>query len=107
MRFLNRFVDSNDREIRRLQPLVDAANALETEYEALSDEEIRASFDELRGEVAEAAIPDEPSDDELHHPDLERRRELKQERRKRENERLQKALDDIMPEVFAMTREAM
>ena len=107
MRFLNRFVDSNDREIRRLQPLVDETNALEAEYEALSDDEIRAAFAELRAEVLEAAEPDEPSDDELHHPDLERRRELKKERRKRENERLQTALDDVLPEVFAMTREAM
>ena len=48
MRFLNRFVDSNDREIRRLQPLVDATNALEAEIEALSDDEIRANFAEDR-----------------------------------------------------------
>ena len=107
MRFLSKFVDSNDREIRRLQPLVDETNALEATYEAQTDEEIRAAFDELREEVHEAAAPDEPSDDELHHPDLERRRELTKEGRKRENERLQKALDDILPEVFAMTREAM
>jgi preprotein translocase subunit SecA len=107
MRFLNRFVDSNDREIRRLQPLVDATNALEADYEALSDEEIRAQFAELRVEVLEAAVPDEPSDDELHHPDLERRRELKKERRQRENDRLQQSIDDVLPEVFAMTREAM
>src|SRR6187399_2032899 len=107
MRFLNRFVDSNDREIRRLQPMVDQTNALEAEYEGLSDEEIRTHFADLRAEITEVAAPDEPSEDELHHPDLERRRELKKERRARENERLQKALDEIMPEVFAMTREAM
>src|SRR6478609_1032080 len=107
MRFLNRFVDSNDREIRRLQPLVDATNALEAEIEAVSDDEIRANFAELRAEVLEAAEPDEPSDDELHNPDLERRRELKAERRKKENARLQAALDDVLPEAFAMTREAM
>ena len=107
MRFLNRFVDSNDREIRRLQPLVDAANALEAEFEAMSDEEIRAAFAELRADALEAATPDVPSDDELHHPDLERRRELKKERRRRENARLQEALDDVLPDVFAMTREAM
>src|SRR6476659_9006276 len=107
MRFLNRFVDSNDREIRRLQPMVDQTNALEAEYEGLSDEEIRAHFAELRAEITEVAIPDEPSEDQLHHPDLERRRELKKERRARENERVQKALDEIVPEVFAMTREAM
>jgi len=107
MRFFSRFVDSNDREIRRLQPLVDETNALEAEYEALSDDDIRAAFAELRADALEAATPDEPSEDELHHPDLERRRELKKDRRTRENERLQKALDDVLPEVFAMTREAM
>ncbi len=107
MRFLNRFVDSNDREIKRLQPLVDETNALEADYEAMSDDEIRAAFAELRTDALEAAVPDEPSEDELSHPDLERRRELKKERRTRENERLQKALDDVAPEVFAMTREAM
>jgi preprotein translocase subunit SecA len=107
MRFFSRFVDSNDREIRRLEPLVHATNALEAEYEALSDEDIRHAFGDLRAEVHEAAAPEEPSEDELHHPDLERRRELTRDRRKRENERLQKALDDVAPEVFAMTREAM
>jgi preprotein translocase subunit SecA len=107
MRFLNRFVDSNDREIRRLQPIVDATNALEAEYEAMSDEAIRDAFTELRTDALEAAAPDQPSEDELRHPDLERRRELAKERRKRENERLQKALDELMPDVFAMSREAM
>jgi preprotein translocase subunit SecA len=107
MRFLSRFVDSNDREVRRLQPMVDEVNALEAEYEALTDEEIRAQFVEIRDEIREGAKPDEPSDDELHHEDLERRRELKKERRKRENERIQKAMDDVLPEVLAMTREAM
>src|SRR5262245_2775711 len=107
MRFLSRFVDSNDRELRRLQPWVDEANSLEATYEAMSDEDIRAAFAELREEIHEAAAHDEPSDDELHHPDLERRRELSKDRRTRENERLQKALDDVLPEAFAMTREAM
>jgi preprotein translocase subunit SecA len=107
MRFLSRFVDSNDREVRRLQPLVDATNALEAEFQAMSDDAIRAAFGELRGDVLEAAAPDEPSEDELHHPDLERRRELKKDRRRRENARLQQALDDVLPEVFGMGREAM
>ncbi|MGP1674563.1 MAG: preprotein translocase subunit SecA [Candidatus Limnocylindrales bacterium] len=107
MRFLSRFVDSNDREVRRIQPWVDEANSLEAEFESQSAEQIRAQFDEIRNEVREQAKSDEPSEDELHNPDLERRRELKRARRKVENDRLQKALDDALPEVFAMTREAM
>jgi preprotein translocase subunit SecA len=105
--FLSRFVDSNDRELKRLQPLVDEANELEAEVTALSDEEIRSRFADVRAEIATIAAPDEPSEDELHHPDLERRRELAKERRKREDERIQAALDDVLPEVFAMGREAM
>src|SRR6187431_552106 len=107
MKLLSRFIDSNDRELRRIQPQVDEANALESEYEALSDDEIRATFAEIRDEIHEVAAGEEPSDDELNHPDRERRNDLRKDRRKRENERLQKALDDVLPEVFAMTREAM
>ena len=107
MRLLNRFIDSNEREIRRLQPIVDEANALEPEYEKLSDEEIRTTFAEIRDEIREVAVEGEPSDEELNNPDRERRRELKRDRRRRENEQLQKALDEVMPEVFAMGREAM
>ncbi len=104
--FLNRFVDSNDREIKRVQPLIDDANALESEFEALSDAVIRARFDALRDEIRAEAVPDEPSEDELHHPEQERRRELAKARRKRENERINASLDDVIPEVFAMIREA-
>ncbi len=62
--FLNRFVDSNDRELRRIQPYVDRANALEEEWAALSDAEIRARFDEIRAEIREVAAPSEPSEEE-------------------------------------------
>jgi preprotein translocase subunit SecA len=107
MRLLNKFIDSNEREVRKIKPLVDETNALEPEYERMSDEEIRAAFAEVREEVRAASEPDEPSDDELHHPERERRRELTRERHRRETARIQKALNGVLPEVFAMTREAM
>jgi preprotein translocase subunit SecA len=107
MRFLSRFFDSNDREVSRVQPIVDRINELEPEYEALSDAGIRERVDIIRADLAEVGAPDEPSEDELDSPDLERRRDLAKARRKRENERLQKALDDVLPEVFAAAREAM
>ncbi len=106
MRFLSRFLDSNDREISRVQPIVDRINELEPEYEALTDAEIRERVDIIRADLADAATPDEPSEDELTASDLERRRDLAKARRKRENERLQKTLDDVLPEVFAAAREA-
>ena len=105
--FLSRFVDSNDRELKRIQPFVDEANELEAEIKALSDEDIRARFLGLREEFRETVVEEEPSDDELHHPDLERRRELAKARRKRNIAAIQDALDDMLPDVFAMAREAM
>ena len=41
MRLFSRFVDSNDRELRRIQPHVDEINRLEPEFEALTDDQIR------------------------------------------------------------------
>src|SRR5919197_4516984 len=43
------FGDSNGKELRRLQPLVDEINALEPEFEALSDAELRDKTTEFRG----------------------------------------------------------
>ncbi len=105
--FLSRFVDSNDRELKRIQPLVDEINSLEDEMKARSDQELRKLMEELRKEIKDSGEPEEPSDDERHNPELERRRELKKDRLMREHERLQKAMDEVLPEVFAATRESM
>ena len=43
------FGDSNEKELRRLQPLIDEINALEPEFEALSDAELRDKTTEFRG----------------------------------------------------------
>ncbi len=105
--FLSRFVDSNDRELRRVQPLVERVNELEPEIQELSDAELRSRVDALRTEIVEASQPEEPDEDELGHSDLERRRELAKARHLREVERSQRAMDEALPEVFAATREAM
>ncbi len=107
MGFLSRFVDSNDREVKRIQPLVDAANALEPEIERESDAEIRARADEIRAELVELQADFGSTQDELEQPDPERRRDMEKARRKKENDRLQAAMDDALPEVFACAREAM
>jgi preprotein translocase subunit SecA len=105
--FLGRFVDSNDRELHRIEPLVDTINELEPEMQERSDEELRAMVEEIREEIRDAGEPEEPSDDERHNRDLERRRELARERRKREHDHLQDAMDKVLPEAFAICREAM
>ncbi len=105
--FLSRFVDSNDRELRRIEPLVDRINELEPEMQARTDADLRALIEELREEIRDAGAPEEPSDDERHHPEPERRREIARDRREREYRRVQEAMDKVLPEVFAATREAM
>ena len=60
---LGGLVDSNEKELRRLQPLVERINALEPEFEALSSEELRRKTDEFRarlekGESLDKMLPE-------------------------------------------------
>ncbi len=51
---LKKFIGSkNERDIRKLRPLVDRINALEEEYQKLSEEELRAKTAEFRKRLAE------------------------------------------------------
>jgi preprotein translocase subunit SecA len=102
---LSRLVDSNDRAVKRLQPVVDEINSLESEYEALTDDQIRERMATLRAEVLEDAAPSEPSPEELEHESSERRREIRRAREKDDLAHLRDVLDDVLPEVFAAARE--
>ena len=51
MKFLSWLVDSNEREVRRLEPLVARINELEPEYEAMSDAELRGVTGTLRARL--------------------------------------------------------
>jgi len=46
-------IDSNEKELKRLQPLVSHINSLELQYETLSDAELRAKTDEFKAQLAE------------------------------------------------------
>ena len=103
--FLSRFVDSNEREVRRLRPILDATNDFADEFKALPDEAIRERMIALRDGIREDAAPSEPSEEELEEGEPERRRELAKARRKDDKDRLQEVLDEALPEVFAAVRE--
>ncbi len=105
LNLFSRFVDSNERVVKRLQPLVDEINSLEAELQALTDDEIRQRMIELRDEIREDAAPSEPSEEELTNESSERRRELRRQREKEDIKHLQGVLDDALPEVFAAARE--
>ncbi len=107
MRFLSRFFDNNDREVTRLQPVIDQTNALEPEYEALSDAEILERVGAIREDILEVVHQRDGQDDDLLDMDPERRSDVRKERRKRDLARIQAALDAVIPEIFAAGREAM
>ena len=46
--FLSGLLDSNEKELKRLQPYVDRINELEPEYEKLTDADLRAKTDEFK-----------------------------------------------------------
>jgi preprotein translocase subunit SecA len=80
------FGTANERIIKRLLPVVDAINALEPQMQKLSDEELRAKTAELRARIA--ARLEGLTDAEV----------IKTAERE--------ALDEILPEAFAIVREA-
>ena len=60
MSFINKmFGDPNDKELRRLRPIVDQINALEDEMMALTDEELRERTADFKEELANAATLDD------------------------------------------------
>jgi preprotein translocase subunit SecA len=80
------FGSSNQRYLKSIQPLVEKINSLERSVQALSDEELRARTASFRERVQQAV--GNPTD-------------------KEERKRLERAaLDEILPEAFAVVREA-
>jgi preprotein translocase subunit SecA len=105
-KFLSRLVGtSTESNLRPLQPQVDRINELEAHYAELSDEQIRAEMAEVREEVRADAPASEPSEEEIHNPDSEARSQLRRAREKSDFERMQAALDEVLPDVFAAARE--
>ena len=80
------FGSSNQRFLKSIQPMVDQINSLESQTKALSDDQLRARSGEFKEQVqrAVAGVTD------------------KEERKRRE----QAILNEILPEAFAIVREA-
>ncbi len=80
------FGSSNQRYLKGLQPTIERINELEATVKPLSDDDMRARINELREQIAQAVA-------DISDPDERKRRE-------------QEVLDEILPEVFALVREA-
>jgi preprotein translocase subunit SecA len=80
------FGSSNERFLKAIRPLVDEINAFEPEIKKLSDEELRGRTAIFKARVADAVKDARDKDDRKY--------------------REQKALEEILPEAFAVVREA-
>ena len=58
-KWLGGLVDSNEKELKRLQPIVNQINELEAEFERLSDAELRAKTDEFKARLKDGSSLDE------------------------------------------------
>jgi len=59
VKWLSSLIDSNEKELKRLQPLVGAINSLEPDFEKLSDAELRAKTDEFKARLKDGENLDE------------------------------------------------
>jgi preprotein translocase subunit SecA len=59
LKWLGNLIDSNEREVKRLQPLVDDINSLEPDFEKLNDVELRSKTDEFKARLKDSETPDE------------------------------------------------
>src|SRR6202030_1758108 len=83
-----RFIGTkHERDIKKLQPVIAAINARETEVQALSDEGLKTRFAELRAQVTEQLKDADPAEPAY-------------------KEQLQKALEPAIVPAFALVREA-
>jgi preprotein translocase subunit SecA len=91
------FGSKHERDVKAMRPIVAEINALEPRVSALTDAELRAKTDEFR---------------ERLKPAVQALEEVKKEIPRDENaikaakEDLQAALDEVLPEAFAVCREA-
>jgi preprotein translocase subunit SecA len=98
----------NDREIRKLRPLVARINQLEQEYQRLTDEQLRAKTDEFKQRIERARKERgyyELMDKARRYQAALRSDEAKIERRKA-FEIEQAILDELLPEAYAAVKNA-
>jgi len=104
------FGTQNERDLKRMHPLVEEINALEPAMQQLSDEQLRAKTDEFRAQIkariqeAEAEMA-RVSAAMQSAPDDQLRSEM-EELSKRRLEARNEALNEILPQAFAVVREA-
>jgi preprotein translocase subunit SecA len=102
------------REAKKLRPLVDEINEIAEELKGLSDDELRAKTEEFRARIRERLAESTAKisalrEEKRHSEDAERRAQLSQdigELEKAELEDIEDILDEILPEAYAVVKDA-
>jgi preprotein translocase subunit SecA len=127
-RLFGSFIDSNEKEISRLESSVKIINNLEPDFERLSPDQLRAKTSEFKERVAQATSSNRDEVEKARQELAEKRKcetdagnalmqeelsgeckDLEDQLKKRQEELSSaenKALDEILPEAFAAVREA-
>ncbi|OQA46799.1 MAG: preprotein translocase subunit SecA [Chloroflexi bacterium ADurb.Bin325] len=108
------FGDPSEREARRLTPLVERINALEPEFERMSDEQLAAQTDEFRAAIAARVGTLRDELEEARAAWLQESDSGMQTQLRLEVDRLRKelrqaeaaAMEEALPRAFAAVREA-
>ncbi len=106
--------DANEKELNRLQPVVDEINDLEPAFESMSDEELRDLTRDFKRRLAEAtadlkAALADVKDELQKETDFYRRERLRGNLGELETDITKiegRIMDEILPQAFAAVREA-
>ncbi|MBP8976216.1 MAG: preprotein translocase subunit SecA, partial [Bacteroidetes bacterium] len=112
--FKNLFGTKNERDVQDLYPIVDEINRYYEQYQSLSDDELRAKTAEFKQRIKEAI---QPKEEELaniksrlnEQTSFEEREDLYQkidDIEKEIDETIEGTLNEILPEAFAVVKDA-
>ena len=112
--FTGLFGSRHDREVKKLQPLVDEINGIADRLQSFSEEELKGQTEKFRGIIRDRTQELEDRLAELretkrHTEDPEERDRLTRDINDTEDElkeSIQSVLDELLPEAFATVKEA-
>ena len=103
----------NEREIKRIRPLVERVNSLEPEYQKLTDDELRAKTDQFKSRIEQATAlarqalaTAEAESVAVAAEEREEHKERLGELEKKLRDSEADILNELLPEAFAAVREA-
>jgi len=101
------FGTQNDRELKKMDPVVKKINDMEAEISALSDQELKDRARELGGKAKKARLEIEAEIEAIREQiSSSTSDQEKSKHKKRLRDAKNKALEGVLPEAFALVREA-